>query len=116
IQSLSSDFDPKAFKDEYHKALKKLIDKKIKGEEIVIPPEPEPTGEVVDLMEALRASVDAARQGKKPKPPPKKSSGGAEDLKGLSKQDLLERAKDLGIPGRSKMGKPELVKAIQKAS
>lgn len=121
IKHLSSDFDPAQFKDEYHKALKKLIDKKIKGEEIVAAPEPEPTGQVVDLMEALRASVDAARQGKKPKPPAaskarKEMAEGDEDLKGLSKQELLERAKKLDIAGRSKMGKPDLVKAIQKAS
>lgn len=119
IQHLASDFDPKEFKDEYHKALKKLIDKKIAGEDIVVPPEPEPAGEVVDLMEALRASVEAARQGKKPQPPKKKeakSASGAEDLSGLSKQELLDRAKELDISGRSKMGKPELVKAIQKAS
>ena len=120
IQHLSSDFDPKEFKDEYHKALKKLIDKKIAGEEIVVAPEPEPTGEVVDLMEALRASVEAARQGKKPQLPKKKetrkASAGAEDLTGLSKQELLDRAKELEISGRSKMGKDELVKAIRKAS
>ncbi|HEX2295766.1 MAG TPA: Ku protein [Actinomycetota bacterium] len=120
IQHLSSDFDPKEFKDEYHKALKKLIDKKIKGDEIVVPPEPEPTGQVVDLMEALRASVDAARQGKKPTLPKKaagaKASSGDEDLSGLSKQELLDRAKELEIAGRSKMGKDQLVKAIRKAS
>ncbi|HYO60659.1 MAG TPA: Ku protein [Actinomycetota bacterium] len=120
IQHLSSDFDPKEFTDEYHKALKKLIDKKIAGEEIVVPPEPEPTGEVVDLMEALRASVEAARQGKKPQPPKKKEAPKAasddEDLKELSKQELLDRAKELDIAGRSKMAKPDLVKAIEKAS
>ena len=120
IQHLSSDFDAKKFKDEYHKALKKLIDKKIAGEEIVVAPEPEPTGEVVDLMEALRASVEAARQGKRPQPPKKKETGkasaGADDLTGLSKQELLDRAKELEISGRSKMGKDELVKAIRKAS
>jgi DNA end-binding protein Ku len=121
IQHLSSDFDPSQFKDEYHKALKKLIDKKIKGEEIVVPPQPEETGQVVDLMEALRASVDAARQGKKPKPPrarkaTSKKSKDSQDLAGLSKQELLDRAKKLAIAGRSKMGKDDLVKAIRKAS
>ncbi|HEX2056818.1 MAG TPA: Ku protein [Actinomycetota bacterium] len=116
IQHLSGDFDPKKFKDEYHTALKRVIEKKIKGEEIVVPAEPEPTGEVVDLMEALRASVEAARQGKKPKPPPKKASGVSEDLSSLSKQELLERAKELDVQGRSKMDKPALVKAIKKAS
>jgi DNA end-binding protein Ku len=67
IQHLSDDFDPSQFKDEYHKALKKLIDKKVKGEDIVVTEETKPAdAQVVDLMEALRASVEAARQGKKP--------------------------------------------------
>ncbi|MFN2587249.1 MAG: Ku protein [Actinomycetota bacterium] len=114
IQHLSSDFDPARFKDEYHKAVKKLIDKKIKGEEIVVPPEPEPAGEVVDLMEALRASVESARRGEKPRRP-RAAADDDDDLSGLSKQELLERAKELDIAGRSKMGKTELVKAIQKA-
>jgi DNA end-binding protein Ku len=66
IQHLSDDFDPSQFKDEYHKALKKLIDKKVKGEDIVVTEEKKPAdAQVVDLMEALRASVEAARQGKK---------------------------------------------------
>lgn len=67
VHQLSDDFDPSQFKDEYHKALKKLIDRKVKGEEIVVAEEPkEPDAGVVDLMEALKASVEAARQGKKP--------------------------------------------------
>jgi DNA end-binding protein Ku len=66
IEHLSDDFDPSQFKDEYHKALKKLIDKKVKGEDIVVTEEKKPAdAQVVDLMEALRASVEAARQGKK---------------------------------------------------
>lgn len=67
VQQLSDDFDPSQFKDEYHKALKKLIDRKVKGEEIVVADEPkQPDAGVVDLMEALKASVEAARRGKKP--------------------------------------------------
>jgi DNA end-binding protein Ku len=120
VRQLAGKFEPDEFEDEYHKALKKLIDAKIAGEDIVVPPEPEPTGEVVDLMEALRASVEAARQGKKPRPPKKKAAptaaAGDEDLSGLTKQELLERAKELDVAGRSKMGKDELVKAIRKAS
>jgi DNA end-binding protein Ku len=41
---------------------------------------------------------------------------GPPDLDALSKADLLARAAELDIPGRSKMSKPELVKAIQAAS
>jgi hypothetical protein len=34
----------------------------------------------------------------------------------MSKADLMARAAELDIPGRSKMSKPELIKAIQAAS
>jgi DNA end-binding protein Ku len=37
------------------------------------------------------------------------------DLEALSKADLLTRAAELDVPGRSKMAKPELIKAIQAA-
>jgi DNA end-binding protein Ku len=41
---------------------------------------------------------------------------GPPDLDALSKADLLARAAELDLPGRSKMSKPELIKAIQAAS
>jgi len=42
-----------------------LIEKKVAGEEITVQPEAEPT-KVVDLMEALKASVDAAKKKERP--------------------------------------------------
>jgi DNA end-binding protein Ku len=71
IQQLTDDFHPEEFKDEYHKALKKLIRQKVKGEEIVIPEAAEEEAPVIDLMEALKASVAAAKKGK---PSSKKTS------------------------------------------
>ena len=118
VQQLSGDFEPDQFHDEYHQALKKIIDQKIKGEEVVIPEkaaEPEPA---VDIMEALKASVEAARKGKKPEPRRAASGAagtGSKDLSSLSKRDLEERAKEMDISGRSKMDKKELIQAIRKA-
>lgn len=125
IQQLAGDFDPSQFKDEYHKALKKLIAKKVKGEDIVIPEKTEEPERVVDLMDALKASIDAARRGEKPKPAKKRASGSGstatgkasgDDLAQLSKQELEERARELEIAGRSKMSKKELIKAISQAA
>lgn len=122
IRQLTFDFDPGQFKDEYHRALKKLIRKKIKGEEIVIPEAPKETTGVVDLMEALRASVEAARRGEKPKLPREEKRAGAsrrnggEDLTSLTKQELAERAKKLRITGRSVMDKKQLIQAIRKSA
>ncbi|MDP9066756.1 MAG: Ku protein [Actinomycetota bacterium] len=121
IQQLSDDFDPAQFKDEYHRALKKIIDRKIKGEDVVVqdtkPEEPET---VVDLMEALRASVEAAKKGERPRPKAQRGSSSKsradDDLAGMSKGELLKKAKQLDISGRSSMDKDELIKAISKAS
>jgi DNA end-binding protein Ku len=65
IQQLSSDFKPEEFTDEYRIALEKMIDRKVEGEEVTVAPEPteEPT-KVIDLMEALKASVDEAKKRK----------------------------------------------------
>ena len=62
IESLTADWEPEAFTDEYREALLKVVEAKINGEEIEIV-EPEPTAKVVDLMEALKASVAAAKKG-----------------------------------------------------
>jgi DNA end-binding protein Ku len=67
IESLSADFEPEEFRDEYRAALEELVAKKVQGEEITYSEEAEPST-VVDLMEALRASVEAAKAGKEEKP------------------------------------------------
>jgi DNA end-binding protein Ku len=66
IDTLTGDFDPSQYKDDYREALQAVIDAKIEGREVVVPEQPEETGgAVLDLMAALRASVDAAK-GRKP--------------------------------------------------
>jgi len=67
IDSLTTEFKPKAYKDTYREAVLDLIDKKAKGEDIVMPEETEQKAEVVDLLAALEASVEAAKKKKKPK-------------------------------------------------
>jgi len=63
INSMDTPFDPSKYRDEYQEKLRALIESKISGKEIVAP-EPEGAGKVIDLMEALRASVEKARQDK----------------------------------------------------
>ena len=57
-------FDPTGFKDAYDEALKELIAAKQKGDGVIEAPEPEDTN-VIDLMEALRASLKGSGAGKK---------------------------------------------------
>jgi DNA end-binding protein Ku len=71
IENLTANWDPAAFKDEYREAMLRIVEAKINGEEIEIV-EPEPTAKVVDLMEALKASVAAAKKEPKAEPEPKK--------------------------------------------
>ena len=61
IDSLAGDFDAAELTSEYRRDLRALLEAKTRGEEIVAP-EPTEVAPVIDLMEALRASVAAARK------------------------------------------------------
>ncbi|MEL7648406.1 MAG: Ku protein [Sedimentibacter sp.] len=63
INSMDTPFDPDKYKDEYQVRLRELIETKISGKEVVAA-EPGGTGKVIDLMEALKASVEKANKGK----------------------------------------------------
>jgi DNA end-binding protein Ku len=62
IESMVADFKPDDFTDDYRAALQQVIDAKVTGAEVVEQPEapPAPSG-AIDLMAALRASVERAR-------------------------------------------------------
>ena len=75
IESLSGDFEPEQYGDNYREALQALIDAKVEGREVVQPAEPAgDAGTVVDLMAALRASVEAAKLGRAETAPPAKKT------------------------------------------
>jgi DNA end-binding protein Ku len=60
VQMLTGEFDPEKYHDNYREALLELIERKAEGQEIK---RPAPVaGKVTDLMEALRASVEAAKR------------------------------------------------------
>ena len=62
IESMAGNFDPTEYTDNYRTALQQVIDAKVSGKEVVAPPEVEevPSG-AIDLMAALRASVERAK-------------------------------------------------------
>jgi DNA end-binding protein Ku len=64
IDSLSGDFDPSELQSDYRRDLKALLEAKLAGEEIAITPEVEEEAPTVDLMEALRRSVEEAKSAK----------------------------------------------------
>ncbi len=63
INSMDTPFDPEKYKDEYQTKLRALIESKISGQEVVAA-EAEDTNKVIDLMEALKASVEKAKKDK----------------------------------------------------
>ncbi len=60
IENLTTNFDPSAWHDETREAVEAAARRKVEGQEIVAPEAPQPSG-VVDLMEALKASVEATK-------------------------------------------------------
>ncbi len=65
IDSLSVDFDPSRYEDSYRQALWEIISARIAGQDIVSPAPTAEKGKVVDLMEALKASVKLAEEDRK---------------------------------------------------
>ncbi len=62
ISALSGDFEPGEFSDNYRQALEQVIEAKVAGHEVKAPDEqPRSSGQVVDLMDALRRSVAEAK-------------------------------------------------------
>ena len=77
IDSLAADFDPTGLESEYRSTLHEMLQAKLDGQEIKRPEPEEEETPVIDLMEALRQSVDEAQKQKKPASKSKaKSSGG----------------------------------------
>jgi DNA end-binding protein Ku len=64
IESLSGDFDAAELQSDYRRDLRALLEAKLAGEEIATAPEPVEDAPVVDLMEALRRSVEEAKSAK----------------------------------------------------
>lgn len=106
------------YEDTYREKVLDLVQAKARGQGVVRPSEDESEdGEVVELMDALRRSVEASRQHRAGN---RHQAGGlptadGSDLEAMSKQELYERAKDEGIEGRSQMTKRELVEAVRSA-
>jgi DNA end-binding protein Ku len=86
IESLSGDFDPTAYRDEYRERVLELIERKAAGETITIEaPEPE-RKEVPDLMAALEASIAASKSPPKKKARSTNGSGASKKKKAAAKK------------------------------
>jgi DNA end-binding protein Ku len=110
IESMTADFDPDQYHDEYRGALEQVIEAKVEGREIVEQPvQEEDTGSVVDLMAALRASVAAAKKGRgedadaepAAKAPAKKAAKKAPAKKAAAKAPAKKAAAKKAAPRKS---------------
>jgi DNA end-binding protein Ku len=110
IQSFAAEWKPEKYTDTYRDALMAVVEQKRKGHEVRRLQEPDEDEAPPDLMEALRRSLEQVERGR---PRPKNGSGTQTTL--LSKSELEERARELEIPGRSKMSKDELAEAVSSA-
>ena len=96
VESLSRSFDPGDFENEHKRDLMALIEKKLAGEEIQVAPEPEQREPVPDLMAALQASLDQAKDTKRKggaKPAAAKKKKAAANGSGAKKTKSRARAK-----------------------
>jgi DNA end-binding protein Ku len=80
IEKKSAKFDPKAFKDHYHAALRELIARKLKSKGKKIETDVEPEGKrpeksnVIDLMAALKKSLDGGKAAEAKEPAAKRKA------------------------------------------
>jgi DNA end-binding protein Ku len=78
-QTSVDSFRPEAYQDDVKKRTLALIERKVQGQEIAMAPAEEPRGQVVDLMEALKASLSASKLGPaRPDAAPQSSTSVAE--------------------------------------
>ena len=76
IESLEAGFEPTKYEDSYRKNVMAMIEAKVKGQEVVATPQAEHLAPVIDIMEALKASLAA---GKKPVQSTRNTSSAADE-------------------------------------
>jgi DNA end-binding protein Ku len=76
VENLSESFDPEKYDDTYRKELLELLRAKAKGKKLPEPQEDE-GGEVIDLMQALRESVEKTKRSARKRTPARKTSSGS---------------------------------------
>ena len=99
IDSLSSEFEPSKYRDEYRDRVLALIERKAGGEEIAAPPAEEPQP-APDLMAALEASLAAVQSDRPPPAPQPRKRAAAED--GAAAKDAADAPKRKRRTGAAK--------------
>ena len=75
---MSDEFEPDRYRDEYRIRVLAMLDEKSKGREITAAaPQAAPRGQVIDLLQALKQSMERARPKKKPAAAQRKRKSGS---------------------------------------
>ncbi|MGH2377603.1 MAG: Ku protein [Candidatus Limnocylindria bacterium] len=83
VDAMAMKFEPGEFKDEYKEAVDDIVRAKVEGKEVIEAAEPEAETTVVDLMAALKASVERAKKGEKAE---RKTAGRVAERKSTAKK------------------------------
>ena len=113
IEAMSAKWEPEKYRETFRERVLELVERKSRGEEIVTEKAAE-APRVLDLMKALRASLEAAGDGHRTNGGTRAASPPANDLTSLSKSELYERAAEADVAGRSRMSKEELIRALER--
>lgn len=112
IESLTTSFDPTAYRDEHRERVLEFLEARAEGEQVELAPDERDEGKVVDLVAALEQSLAKARGASptgdrsKPTEPP------SADYEAMTRDELYALAKERDVPGRSSLSKPELIEAL----
>jgi DNA end-binding protein Ku len=126
IESLTAPWEPSRYENTYRDRIEELVEKKRSGHAVVFGDTARPKSNVIDLMAALEASIDKSRSTSDEAPPAadtrskrasSKSATNSEQqsFEGMSKAELLARAKELEVTTSPKMTKLQLVEALTDA-
>src|SRR5699024_2781655 len=113
IDSMSADWDPEQYHDTYNERVQQLVADKAAGRSATPAAEPDEPTKVVDLFDALSASVRGRGGGSGRSRSARQSQRGQPELSQLRKSELHEMAREANIAGRSKMDRDELENALR---
>jgi DNA end-binding protein Ku len=87
-QGVTDEFDATKYKDEVRESMMAMIERKVQGEDISVAPTEMPEHKVIDIMEALKASLNAPNQRKAAQ---STAQSAAQDSKGAAKQTTAKK-------------------------
>jgi DNA end-binding protein Ku len=80
IESMSDGFEPENYRDEYRERVQAMLDEKSKGQEITVTaPEAPRHAQIIDLMQALKQSIERAKPERKATPAQRKRKTASSD-------------------------------------